>query len=276
MNSNTTKYAGTGLGLTISQNIVRLMNSQIQVESQKSRGSKFWFDLELPLGKEDLPMVCSYQPVKQHRYLQNPQKILIVDDNEDNRILLVGLLQPLGFIIEEAENGAIAIKVATTFQPDAILTDMVMPVMDGKEMIAKIKQESQLRDIPIFMISANSQTIIQSAEINCNGFLPKPLDLEKLLDLLENYLELNWQIEAITSPSNITAAPNLDIPSQSELTQLLELVSFGDLQAVEEQINSLVALENRYTAFAKEIKQLTENFQQNQLEYFLSSFLSKS
>ena len=276
LNSNTDKYAGTGLGLTISQNIVRLMNSQIQVESQENLGSKFWFDLELSLGTENSPPASSSKPACQHHYLQNPQKILIVDDNENNRFLLVGLLQPLGFIVEEAENGAIALEIAKTFQPDAILTDLAMPVMNGKEMIAKIKQQSQLKNIPIFIISANSQTIVQPAEIDCDGFLSKPLDLEKLLDLLKNHLELNWQTEATKIIQNVAVAPNLDVPSESELAHLLELVSFGDLQAVEEQVNSLVALENKYTGFAKEIKQLAGNFQQNQLESFLSSFLGKS
>ena len=276
LNSNTDKYAGTGLGLTISQNIVGLMDSQIQVESQENLGSKFWFDLELPLGTEDLPTVCSLEPNLQNRYLQNPHKILIVDDNENNRFLLVGLLQPLGFVVKEAENGAIALEIAKTFQPDAILTDLVMPVMDGKEMIAKIKQQSQLKNIPIFMISANSQTIVQPTEVNCDGFLSKPLDLEKLLDLLENHLELNWQAESTEIAQNVAVAPNLDVPPESEIARLLELVSFGDLQALEEQIDSLVALENKYTSFAKEIKQLAGNFQQNQLESFLESFLSNS
>ena len=275
LNSNTTKYTGTGLGLTISQNIVRLMNSQIKVESQENQGSKFWFDLELPLAEEDLPLACLLEPKwQQSRHLQNPQKILIVDDNEDNRILLTGFLQPMGFDVEEAENGAIAIEVAQTFRPDAIVTDLVMPVMDGKKMIAQIKQQSQLKDIPIFMTSANSQTIVQPAEIDCDEFLAKPIKLEKLLDLLENYLELDWHTE--TTQIVPSASFNLDVPCEGELLHLLELVSFGNLRAVEEKINSLVELENKYTGFAQEIKHLTDSFQQNQLESFLLSFLSNS
>ena len=277
LNSNTAKCKGTGLGLTISQNIIRLMNSQIQVESQTDRGSKFWFDLELPAGSTDLPLVYSSSDCQPSRHLHNPLKILVVDDNEDNRFLLVGFLEPMGFELKEAENGAIAIETAQTFQPDAILTDLVMPVMDGKEMIAKIKQHPQLKDIPIFMISANSQTIVQPDEVNCDEFLPKPLDLEKLLDLLENHLQLDWQSEALNTVEDVSStSSNLDVPSESEILHLLELVNFGDLQAVEKQVDSLVELENKYTSFAKEIKQLAGNFQQNQLEYFLSGFLNNT
>ena len=274
LNSNTPKFKGTGLGLTICQNIVRLMNGQIKVESKPGLGSKFWFDLELGLATANVPLVYSRQDFQPSRCLQTPRKILVVDDNEDNRILLVGFLQPFGFEIEEVENGAIALEIAQTFQPDAILTDLVMPVMDGKEMIDKIKQQPQLKNVPIFMISANSQTILQPNEVDCNEFLSKPIDLEKLLDLLENYLQLDWQPRVSDIANNVSS--NLDVPSQSEILHLLKLVDLGDLQAVEKQIDSLVELETKYTSFAREIKQLAGNFQQHQLECFLSSFLNNT
>ncbi|MEM8828555.1 MAG: PAS domain S-box protein [Cyanobacteria bacterium P01_G01_bin.19] len=273
LHSNTAQYKGTGLGLTISQNIIGLMNSQIYLESQEDRGSKFWFDLELPI-VEDLPIVCAYQYWQQPRRLQTAQKILIVDDNEENRMLLVGFLQPLGFIIEEANNGAIALAIAKTFQPDAILTDSIMPVMNGREMIVRIKQESPLKDIPIFIISANSHTNMSSAGVDCDGFLSKPIDLEQLLELLETHLELDWRLEERKAGEDIGDC--FDVPPQNEIANLLELVSFGDLQALEIEVEALVKLEAKYTSFAREVQQLARGCQQNQLEYFLSKFLDNA
>ena len=274
LNSNTAKHKGTGLGLTISQNIVGLMNSKIFVESEEGRGSKFWFDLDLPSVAENLPIICSSSGWQQNRQLKTPQKILVVDDSEESRILLDGLLQPLGFIVEQANNGAVAIGVAKIFQPDAILTDLIMPVMDGKEMIARIKQQPQLKHIPIFMISANSQMIVKPDEVDCEEFLPKPFDLEKLLDLLEVYLDLDWQIDEDIAVDNNSS--NLDVPPRKEILRLLELASFGDLEALEEQIDSLVTLEAKYNDFAQEIKQLAGSFQQNQLESFLENIANQT
>ena len=94
----------------------------------------------------------------------------------------------MGFIVAEANNGEEGLATAKTFQPDAILADLVMPVMDGAEMIARIKQQQDLRDKVIITISANSQSILKSSEINCHGFLSKPVNLQQLLELLESNL----------------------------------------------------------------------------------------
>ena len=188
LNGNAGNQEGTGLGLTISYNIVQLMGGQIQVESQVSQGSKFWFDLELLEVDEVLLPKSSESSSSPLQSLSVPRKILVVDDNGNNRALLKNYLEPLGFIVAEANNGEEGLATAKTFQPDAILADLVMPVMDGAEMIARIKQQQDLRDKVIITISANSQSILKSSEINCHGFLSKPVNLQQLLELLESNL----------------------------------------------------------------------------------------
>ncbi len=273
LKSNMGNHEGTGLGLTISQNIIQLMGSQIQLESHVSQGSKFWFDLELLEVEANLLPTSPKSSSQQDRCLSLPRKILVVDDNDANRTLLVNYLKPLGFILAEANNGKVGLAIAETFKPDAILVDLVMPVMDGKEMITKIKQQPQFRDTVIIMISANSQLILKPSELDCHGFLSKPVNLEQLLKLLESHLQLDWKFgESTIEPDNLST---LVAPPQQELIKLLELADLGDMEATQEQINSLEALDSQYIPFAKEVQKLAATFQQHQLEIFIKSFINR-
>ena len=273
LNGNAGNQEGTGLGLTISYNIVQLMGGQIQVESQVSQGSKFWFALELLEVDEVLLPQSSESSSQPLQRLSIPRKILVVDDNDNNRALLRNYLEPLGFIVAEANNGEDGLATAKTFQPDAILVDLVMPVMDGAEMIAKIEQQQDLRDTVIVMISANSQFIKESSAINYHGFLPKPVDLEQLLELLDYHLQLDWQLdETTTEPEQLSTL--ILAPSQEELIKLLDLADIGDIKALEQQINFLEASNSQYIPFAREVRRRAANFQQHQLEIFIKSFIN--
>nr|MDJ0647430.1 ATP-binding protein [Xenococcaceae cyanobacterium MO_188.B19] len=171
LSSNKENHEGTGLGLTISQEIAHLMGSQIQLASQVDQGSKFWFDLELlavePNLLPSLPEFIAQVP----RRLRVPRKILVVDDNYDNRALLVNYLQPFGFEVAEANNGEVGLTMAQTFQPDVILIDLLMPRMDGKEMIARLREQPQLQNCILIIISASSQSIATASAIDCPLFL---------------------------------------------------------------------------------------------------------
>ena len=273
LNGKVKKYEGTGLGLTISQNIIRLMGSQIQLESQVDRGSKFWFDVELLPVETNLLPNSSELNLQPAYCLRVPRKVLVVDDNEDNRALLVNYLQSLGFILEEANNGEVGLATAETFQPDVILVDLVMPVMDGKEMITRIKQQPQLQDTVIIMISANSQLILKPSEVDCHGFLSKPVNLEQLIDLLNSHLQLDWQMGEFAL--ELDSLSKLITPPQQELIKLLELAELGDMKALNEQINFLEALDSQYISFAREVRQLIVSFQQHQLEDLIKGLINK-
>ena len=264
---------GTGLGLTISQEIVQLMGSKIQIESQVDQGSKFWFDLEL-LAVETpqfypLPKFSSQLP----RRLRVPRKILVVDDNYDNRTLLVNYLQPFGFEIAEANNGEVGLTTAQTFQPDAILVDLLMPIMDGKEMIARLRKQEKFQDCIFMIISASSQSLGAASEIGCHELLPKPVNLEQLMTLLEEHLQLDWLISKSTTESDNHNSSKLVTPPQETLVKLLELAELGDMEEIKQQINSLAALDEQYTLFVQEIRQLTSSFQQERLEIFIKNFI---
>ena len=265
---------GTGLGLTISQEIVQLMGSKIQVTSQVDQGSKFWFDLTLLTVETPqlypLPKFSSQLP----RSLRVPRKILVVDDNYDNRTLLINYLQPFGFEIAEANNGEVGLTTAQTFQPDAILVDLLMPIMDGKEMIARLRQQQQFQNCIFMMISASSQSVGEASAIGCHELLPKPVDLEQLMTLLEQHLQLDWLISKSTTEPDTPNSSKLMPPPQETLVKLLELAELGDMEEIKQQINSLEILDDEYSAFVQEIRQLVASFQQERLEIFINNFIN--
>ena len=260
---------GTGLGLTISQNIVRLMDSEIHLESQIDTGSRFWFDLDLrPL--YDRPFTNPIEPSLEKRMLNQTCKILVVDDNEDNRFLLVQCLQPFGFTIEEAGDGREGLAIAKEFQPDAILVDLLMPIMNGKEMVARLRQDTQFQNTVVLMISANIHSILDSSDLQCDGFLAKPIILEQLLNLLDRHLQLDWQ--KIDSRSKTFS--NFTTPEQEELIRLLELVDFGDMDSLLEQVD-LLSVDDRYDSFVMQVRQLAENCQQDKLSQLLKTSIDR-
>ncbi|HET9646086.1 MAG TPA: ATP-binding protein, partial [Burkholderiaceae bacterium] len=123
---------GTGLGLAISRELVHRMNSEIHLISDSGCGCHFWFDLPLPA-----ETMVSPHPAGQSReaagYEGPRRRVLVVDDVAVNRHLLIDLLEPLGFDLHEASDGEQALRMAQLLQPNLVLMDNVMPLMDGLE-----------------------------------------------------------------------------------------------------------------------------------------------
>ena len=256
---------GTGLGLTISQKLIQLMGSQIQVSSTVGKGSIFWFDLDLAEG--DPANVCTtnlqsaIQPTGFHG---QTRKVLIVDDIFDNRQLLVQYLQPLGFELAEAENGRQGLTLAETFKPDLILLDALMPEMNGREMLQQLRQQPQLQETKVIFVSANSQfrEQLQTSQLQFEDFLDKPVDFNQLIQSLQTHLLLQWLFPESEHQSDSTA---LVPPPQEQLLKLWELAQMGDMGELETQINSLEQLDSQYLPFVHQVRKLVESFQQNQL-----------
>ena len=185
------RVQGTGLGLAISQRLVHLMGGNIQVKSRLSRGSCFWFSIitpscQLPKRIKPKPKVIGYIGEKRH--------ILIVDDIRVNRLLLRQLLKIVGFHVIEAENGQIALEQALEHQPDLILMDLLMPVLNGFDASIRIRQHKHLSNIPIIALSANIVEHIKThkAAENFNGFLEKPIKKDELWDSIQTHLHIQW------------------------------------------------------------------------------------
>jgi signal transduction histidine kinase len=278
---------GTGLGLAISQKILALMNSNIQVNSATGKGSIFSFDLHLPIvdvwaqpiGDSHHGTLVGYQGKK--------QKILLVDDRWENRSVVVNLLQPLGFDVIEAMDGKSGFVSALEHHPDLIIADLVMPVMDGFEMIRKLRQAPEFSDVCIIASSASVFEADEHLSITAgaNEFLAKPISAHQLLEMLENLLQLEWVYENPIEESPQPVAPqvapdeessvpqSMQIPPNEMLLQVYQLVKVGDLDSVLEQAQAIEQLDGQYRRFANELRQFAEAFQIKQLRSFIEEHL---
>ncbi|WP_242717998.1 PAS domain-containing hybrid sensor histidine kinase/response regulator [Microcoleus vaginatus] len=201
---------GTGLGLKISRQFVRLMGGEIVVESQLEVGTTFKF--EIPVGAVDAAEIPDPQIHPEVTGLEPNQscyRILIVDDREDNRQLLVKMLSPLGFGVEQATNGQEAIEMWENWHPHLILMDVRMPVMDGyeatKQIKARIKQREQGKgetnispfDSPIPKIIALTASTIEGRQafallVGCDDFISKPFCKTDIFDTLTKHLGVKY------------------------------------------------------------------------------------
>lgn len=270
---------GTGLGLAISQNLVHLMGSQIQVKSQLEHGSTFWFELTVPI-------VSAWTSAKEFPnrqiigYQGRRQKILIADDNEHNRALLVAMLKPLGFDLSEASDGLVALAKARIVQPDLILIDIRMPGRSGIEVTQSIRQMTDLNQVPIIATSASvlDNARQQSLQAGCNDFLPKPIQTEQLFNLLETYLGLIWQYQELApliKPQKqnwIEQPTELIPPPAEELAILLRLATIGDMGGLRKQAAHLKTLNQDFIPFADTLEKLVKTFQEQQILDLLYHF----
>lgn len=273
---------GTGLGLAISQQIVRLMGSNLQVESQLGKGSVFWFDMELPEAKTwSVGSRATLQGIITG-YQGKKRTILVVDDKWENRSVIVNLLEPLGFEVIEADNGREGITRAIAAQPDLMITDLLMPVMDGFSLIQQVKKSAVLKDIAVIASSASVFETDQhkSLDAGADAFLPKPVSAENLLELLRTYLHLEWiyatnskingEQNQIHKRSNDICLPSLDV-----LNGWYALVRYGDINAVLKEAKDLQTSNPIYAIFAQQVIDLAENFQIKKLREELTKWINQ-
>jgi len=194
---------GTGLGLTISQRFVQLMGGKISVTSEVGEGSVF--TITLPVHMIDAADVISSPAARRVVALAPDQpryRVLIVDDNQHSRRLLVSLLTPIGFELREAKNGRDALEIWEQWEPHVIFMDMRMPVMDGYEATKQIRKseirnpKSEIRPVIIALTASafeEDRSIVLSA--GCDNFLGKPFQESDLFELLHKHLDVRYVYE---------------------------------------------------------------------------------
>ncbi|MDZ8224284.1 ATP-binding protein [Nostoc sp. ChiVER01] len=270
---------GTGLGLAISQQIVLLMGSQIQVQSILGKGSTFWFEAKLPESKDWAKVSRVIEQGSIIGYQGERRTILIADDKWENRSVIVNLLEPVGFTVVEASQGEEAWEQALVYKPDIIITDLVMPVLNGFELIERLRQSGPFKEIAVIASSASVFAIDQhkSIDIGADAFLPKPIEAETLLEILRQFLQLEWifdvKVDAIkkTYTGGLNQSDEMIYPAKKVLQELLDLTQDGDIQKVLELAEKLSASDNHLSIFTQHIIQLASNFQLKRLETFLVS-----
>lgn len=266
------RYSGTGLGLPICQKIVEMMGGQLQVTSTLNQGSKFWFEIELAEVPNHPPIaLIDSHPIV--GYLGDRRRILIVDDNTENRMVLSDLLAPIGFIVAEAIDGDDCLMQAQSFVPDLILLDMVMPRLDGNETTKQLRQLPLFKKTTIIMVSASafSQDRDLSLEVGCNAFIAKPIDPDILFYTMRSLLNLEWQYDE----QDILQSPNLQLvsPSTSTLEKLIQLACMGDILAIQDEVILLKETDPIYIPFANQILDYAREFQIKRIREFLETIL---
>lgn len=182
---------GSGLGMAIVKNIVDLLDGSISVKSKRGSGTETLVTLQFP--------ICSTAAAEEQKSGQTAdftgKKLLLVEDNELNREIALELLGELGFIMDTAEDGTIAVEKMLHAEPDQydlILMDIQMPLMDGYEATRQIRSISDPRkaSIPILAMTANAfeEDRQKALKAGMNGHIAKPIDMEKMIETLKSLL----------------------------------------------------------------------------------------
>ncbi|MDM8559615.1 response regulator [Candidatus Parabeggiatoa sp. HSG14] len=293
------KVEGLGLGLSITKKLVETMGGTLHVESTLGQSSLFWTVLDLEVLEEVKPGQTQAAVIT--GFQGKPRKILVIDDEPQGRVLLINFLAPLGFKLIEASNGKEGMDKAHLYSPDLIMTDLIMPIMDGFELTRQIRKRPEIFDGPIIAISSNLLNVTRQTglELGCSDFISRPIHIDVLLKLLQKHLKLTWTYD--TEPYNNstinkeaknypnTFSSNTEIALKAKQAEkemelinlpaeqaaiLLKLVMIGDITGIIEQADNLKQIDKQFVPIAHEIEQLANNFDIEQIGELLEPFMN--
>ena len=266
---NTAAAPGAGLGLTIAKMLTALMGGELTVSSTPGVGSVFHVKLFLPevhgdaLGKAAAPVAVQAQRARRG-YAGERRRILVVDNEEPDRELLVQLLEPLGFELRQAASGHDALDLlATGYRPHAIFMDLAMPGIDGWETLRRVRQ--MRLDVQCAIVSANAfdKALDNDVEISPEDFIVKPVRHSELLDWLERRLGLQWQYGEANTPPALPAAADapLTYPDTTALAALAQAVALGYYRGILNTLDDIERSQPAHSAFVGTMRQLAKQFQ---------------
>jgi len=230
---------GTGLGLSITRELVALMGGRLCLSSRPGQGSEFQVSLPLRRSTEatatrEAPAIAGYHGPR--------KRLLVVDDEVENRDVVRELLEPLGFQVVGVADAGAALAESRRLRPDLILMDLVMPGVDGLTAIRQLKADPALAAIPVAMLSASAfeSHRRESRAAGAGAFLSKPFHLPDLLAVLEAQLRLQWRHRGdagavVDSPS----AQDAFSLSPAQARRLFELATRGHSRGLERYLREL-------------------------------------
>lgn len=224
-NSISRRFGGSGLGLSLSNQLAKLMNGHITVASKLRRGSQFSFIL--PCQPEEHPQIITEaektETAEYHAGSHFSGQILLADDHHDNRRLIARLLENLGLTVLSAENGVEAVRLCLEYQPKLVLLDIQMPEMDGVEAFKKLRSLGCQQAIYALTANAMSHEISQYLALGFTGHLKKPIEMNNFITIIAKYYK-----NSVTEP----LAPEDNIEGEfASIKKSLVQVDMSDLTA---------------------------------------------
>jgi signal transduction histidine kinase/DNA-binding NarL/FixJ family response regulator/purine-cytosine permease-like protein len=252
---------GAGLGLTIAKMLTDLMGGELSATSTPGAGSVFRVRLFLPeVHAAPVPVAAV---ARLRRGYEGPRRrILVVDNEEADRELLVALLEPIGFELRSAASGHDALDLlAAGQQPDAILMDLAMPGIDGWETIRRLRRMPHVQ-AKIAIVSANAfdKGLDNDVAVRPEDFILKPVRHSELLDWLERQLGLRWLQEPAATAAPAVAQP-WAWPHADLLVPLQQAVQLGYYRGILNQLDAIDRAQAECAAFTAHLRELARQFQ---------------
>lgn len=257
---------GTGLGLAISREYVRLMGGDVTVKSRPGQGSVFSFNIALKeASQSEATQKNQPRQVKGLKPGQQQYRVLVADDKEDNREFLAQLLEPAGFDVRQAADGAAALIEFETWRPQLILMDLQMPGMDGYEAMRRIRAGAGGKEAKIIVVTASvfGETNLEATGAGADDLILKPFRESELFEKIQNLLGAEYIYEeeapaAIAGPADTEMLKSALTGLPPELiSQLRKAVYNGDFDRLAELAGQV---ETHNISLAVMLRRLAEDF----------------
>jgi CheY-like chemotaxis protein len=210
-------------------------------------------------------------------YLGARVDVLVVDDVEGNRAVVMDFLGSLGFLAREADQGEAALKGIEAKRPDLVLMDILMPVMDGLTATQRLRAMPGCERLPVIVLSAGASEADRAKclEVGADSFLVKPIDFDELLERIGELLRLRWVHEApapAAPADGVGGDEALIAPAPQDIEELYRLARIGNMRSIGQYAEGLAAQDARYLRFTQQICLLASRFQSRAIMEFISQY----